>query len=579
LKFSIPNGTVIPAAGFVVFYERPFLSGGFNPNGQGISPSFSLNSFLGDEVNLFSADAAGNLTGFRLRQSFGPTENSVSLGRHATTIDTSFTAMSRRTFGVDQPSSLANFRTGTGLPNALPKVGPIVISEIMYHPPDIMVGTNALDNTVDEFLELHNITDTTQTLYDPNFTTNTWRFRNGISFEFPGSVTLGPRGFLLMVNFDPVTNLTQLASFRALYGVDPAVPIYGPYGGKLGNGGETLELKKPDPPQGPSSPEFGFVPFIDADQVKYNDNLPWPTAADGGGVSLQKVVLEDYGDEPTNWVAAIPSPGRILAANTPPLLEPIASFTTNEFRPIYITNLASDADMPMQNLTFSLDPGAPAAADVSPDGVFFWHPIEVDGPGVYEFTVRVTDNGVPNLSMTQTFTVSVEEVNRQPLMYVLPQYTKAGKPLSFATAHDSDIPVNQLTFTLDPGHPAGMTIDPASGVVSWTPTDGQAPSTNWITVRVTDDGVPNLSNQRTVQVVAFPRDYTLVVAKFTKIGSIIQLSWESTVGKTYQVHYTDNLNPPVTWLSPFPAQVAAGASMVFLDLPPARRFYRVVQLD
>lgn len=57
-----------------------------------------------------------------------------------------------------------------------------------------------------------------------------------------------------------------------------------------------------------------------------------------------------------------------------------------------------------------------------------------------------------------------------------------------------------LTFSLDPGAPAGATINPATGVFSWTPTEGQGPGTYPITVRVTDNGTPARSDAKTFSV-------------------------------------------------------------------------------
>ena len=122
-KFRIPDGTVIPAGGFRVFYEYQF-----NPN-PGVFPSFALDSAHGDAVYLSAADAGGNLTGYRTGVEFGAAENGVSLGRYTNSTGVEFVALSQRTFGMDSPATLAQFRTGTGLANAYPKVGPVVINE------------------------------------------------------------------------------------------------------------------------------------------------------------------------------------------------------------------------------------------------------------------------------------------------------------------------------------------------------------------------------------------------------------------------------------------------------------------
>jgi hypothetical protein len=54
------------------------------------------------------------------------------------------------------------------------------------------------------------------------------------------------------------------------------------------------------------------VPYIVVDSVRYNDKAPWPPAADGSGASLQRLRPHHYGDDPINWTAAPPTPGREL---------------------------------------------------------------------------------------------------------------------------------------------------------------------------------------------------------------------------------------------------------------------------
>jgi hypothetical protein len=320
-RFRIPNGTIIPAGGFVTFYEYQF-----NPDFTGRPPYFGLSSINGDDVYLYTADALGNLTGYRTGVSFGPQANAVSFGRYATSIGFDFTAMSARTFGADNPASVEEFRTGMGLANAYPLVGPIVISEIMYHPPD--VGTN--DNAIDEFIELKNISASAFSLFDTNYPTNAWRLRDAVDFDFPLNITVPGGGFLVVVGFDP-TNAPVLSAFRSKYSVSSNVPIYGPWKGKLDNSSENIELYEPDTPQLPGTANAGFVPYVLADKVKYADSAPWPVLADGSpangvGYSLQRRVLSDYANDPVNWIAASPTPGS--GAGAAPLTPPsITSIT------------------------------------------------------------------------------------------------------------------------------------------------------------------------------------------------------------------------------------------------------------
>jgi Big-like domain-containing protein/lamin tail-like protein/Ig-like domain-containing protein len=284
-KFRIPEGTVLQAGGFIVFTEADF-----NPQ-PGIYPSFALSSSEGEDLFLFAANEAGVLLGYRTDVEFGAAENAVSFGQHETSIGFDFTAQSQRTLGAS---------------NAYPKIGPAVINEIMYHPPDI--GTQ--DNERDEFIELLNVSGATLFLYDIDFPTNTWRLRDAVDFDFPQGVSLPAGGYLLVVGFDPGTNAAQVLAFRQRYSIPDAVRILGPYDGRLSNDDENIELYKPD---GPTL--AGEVPYIEVDKVHYDDNYPWASAADGNtngigiGMSLQRRFSSQYGNDPVNWVAAAPTAG------------------------------------------------------------------------------------------------------------------------------------------------------------------------------------------------------------------------------------------------------------------------------
>ncbi len=297
-KFRVAAGTSLTPGQFTVFYENQFNSGG-----TGTGTNFTLNSARGDAVYLSEADGAGNLTGYRASVEFGAGENGVSFGRFATSTGVDFTAMAQRSFGSDLPATLAEFRTGTGLSNGYPKIGPVVINEIMYHP---VSGTNAVELANEEFIELRNITSNAVPLFDPARATNGWRLGGGVSFHLT-NLTLGATGHLTIVAFDPATNAAALAAFRARYGTNG--PIVGPYSGRLNNAGEALELSKPDAPQAPPHPDAGLVPMILVDRVVYSFTNPWPTAADGGGASLQRVASSLYGNEVLNWTAQPPNAG------------------------------------------------------------------------------------------------------------------------------------------------------------------------------------------------------------------------------------------------------------------------------
>jgi hypothetical protein len=272
-KFRIPDGTTIAAGGYLVFTESDF-NGGPDTN-----RNFLLSS-TGDEVYLFSADAATNPTGYSHGFSFGAAANGVSFGRHVTSAgDEHFVAQMARTL----PGA-----------NSGPRVGPVVFRQIHYHPPDLPGGLDDQDN---EYLLLQNITGAAVPLFDPAAPANTWRLRDAVDFDFPANVTLPANGTALVVSFSP-TNASQLAAFYSKYGNFGGAPIFGPYSGKLDNSADTLELERPD------SPNSNGVPYVLVERVSYRDTAPWPPGADGSGAVLQRVTLTAYGNDPGNWVSA-----------------------------------------------------------------------------------------------------------------------------------------------------------------------------------------------------------------------------------------------------------------------------------
>jgi len=311
-RYRFPAGSVVPAGGFKVIYEYQF-----DPNDLG----FTFNSYKPDEVVLCSGDASGALTGYRLTLTFGPAENGVSFGRFQTSQGVEFVATSQRTFGMDTPLSVEQFRTGTGKTNPYPRIGPVLISELMYHPPERLVAGVPEDNTKDEYLELFNAADAPTPLFDPLYPTNQWRIRGGVSFNFPPDVTLPAHARVLVVSFDP-TDAALLAAFRAAYNLPLTVPIFGPYSGKLDNRGEAIELLKPDAPQAPDRPDPGLVPYVLVDRVDYEDRDPWPNSPDGSGDSLQRRSSIVYGNDPVHWLGASPTPGRANAVEVPRLEDP-----------------------------------------------------------------------------------------------------------------------------------------------------------------------------------------------------------------------------------------------------------------
>ncbi|HXG49596.1 MAG TPA: lamin tail domain-containing protein, partial [Methylomirabilota bacterium] len=287
-KFRIPDGTTIPAGGHIVILERDFNDGSTN--------GFGLNSAHGDEVWLSATDMLGNLTGDRTAARFGAAFNGVSFNRVQTSVGVDYALASERTLGSA---------------NAAPRVGPVVINEIHYHPAGLTAGD-------EEYVELHNTGAASVPLFDPGHPENRWKIDGGIRFDFPGGLTMAAGGYLLVVRFDPAVETARLAAFRARHGLDESVPVLGPFLGRLSDEEDGVELYQPDAPQGPGAPDAGFVPYVLVDHVHYTDAPPWPAGAvDGGGLSLQRRGAGLYGNEPLHWLASAPTPAAANGGGMP----------------------------------------------------------------------------------------------------------------------------------------------------------------------------------------------------------------------------------------------------------------------
>lgn len=182
--------------------------------------------------------------------------------------------------------------------------------------------------------------------------------------------------------------------------------------------------------------------------------------------------------------------------NRPPVLNAIVAKTVVEGAELTFTAAASDPDAG-QTLSYSLSGVVPSGAALTGAGVFTWTPTEVQGPGSYSVTVVVTDNGIPAASDEQVVQITVGETNATPTLAVTnDKVISEGQPLNAKfTATDPDLPMNSFTYALV-SPPAGVTINPSTGEVSWTPGEAQGPGDYTITARVTDNGSPAASAER-----------------------------------------------------------------------------------
>lgn len=269
---------------------------------------------------------------------------------------------------------------------------------------------------------------------------------------------------------------------------------------------------------------------------------PTPAVADWFGFSVASVPGKVIVAAPQDDTAARDAGALYLfePQNHAPVLDPIADLAIDEEKPLAFTATASDADAG-QTLTFSLS-GAPSEASIDQStGVFSWTPTESQGPDVFTMTITVTDNGTPVLSDSETFHVTVREVNKAPVLGAVSTMSIAEKTtLSFtAEATDDDIPAQTLTFSCAGCVEIGASFSP-SGAFSWTPSEAQGPGT-FVAILSVYDGVDTGSETITITVLEgeeeeeppspFWRQYWYVILLGAGVAVALPIILRTSLGK------------------------------------------------
>ena len=283
--FIVPEGAEIEPGGLVVFTESEI-------------GSFALSS-AGEELFLLSTDAEGRLDGGLESLSVGAAPVGATYGRVTNSLGEISVAL----------LEIASI----GSRNGKPRVGPLVMTEIMAHP--------TLNGV--EYIEIANTSSEAVNLAGMRV--------NGTGFTFAEG-DLMPESLMILSALLP-------EEFRGRFAVPEGVSVFGPFDARLDNRGETLTLLAPDP----AEPEL----LIPLDEVRYRTAAPWAEVA-GNGASLERRMLDEFGSEPLNWKAsqADGSPGVHPGLSNPEPPTPTAdSWKTQYFSQQELSNPAISGDL------------------------------------------------------------------------------------------------------------------------------------------------------------------------------------------------------------------------------------------
>ncbi len=311
--------------------------------------------------------------------------------------------------------------------------------------------------------------------------------------------------------------------------------------------------------------------------VATNGAISW-TPGENQGPSTNTVTIRVYDDGTPRLSMTNSFVLTVNEVNSAPMLTLPSDQTIDELVLWTANATAIDTDLPPNHLTFELVSG-PSGLTVDTNGLIKWQPTEDQGPGTNLVTIRVYDNGAPAISVTNSFTVVVQEVNVAPVLPNLPDLTIAdtGSITVTNSATDDDRPANLLFYTLITG-PTNATID-AYGVITWAPTPDQAPSTNVFRTWVVDDGKPPLSATNTFTVTVTPPKPGPFSASIVLSNGMAIVTWDSVPGRSYKLQYKDDITDS-TWTDAPPDITATGgkAAAALSQSGIDRRYYRVMLL-
>ncbi len=239
---------------------------------------------------------------------------------------------------------------------------------------------------------------------------------------------------------------------------------------------------------------------------------------------------------------------------------------------------SNSTNRPELHVNFKLSKSGDAIGLFAPDGT------TIDALSFGTQTTDVSEgrfpDGAENLFFMPMPTPQTNNVipNTAPVLAIISdKYVHVGQTIQFtATATDAESAWQTLTFSLS-NSPAGASINPLSGIFSWTTTNAITPSTNSITVRVTDNGAPSLNDAKTFSVfVSGPPQFTEIKPV---AGGQIQISFNTLPAQNYQVQFKDSLTD-ASWTTLGEVISGTGSPVSVSDdmTGHLQRFYRLLAL-
>ncbi len=206
----------------------------------------------------------------------------------------------------------------------------------------------------------------------------------------------------------------------------------------------------------------------------------------------------------------------------------------------------NDLDPSTLHVNFALSKGGDAIALVAADGTVIDSVIfGVQTNDVSEGRIPDGESAVAAMDPATPGQANQVANSAPALAAVADLYAYPGEMIAFtATATDAESAFQTLTFSLDPGAPAGATIS-TNGNLFWVIPASMTSGAVNATIRVTDDGSPALDDAGTFTLSI--SDLPVFGIAWSPLDNAFSLGADTVPGHTYQLQYKDALTN-LLWL-------------------------------
>ncbi|MDZ4860211.1 MAG: PQQ-dependent sugar dehydrogenase [Candidatus Hydrogenedentes bacterium] len=313
----------------------------------------------------------------------------------------------------------------------------------------------------------------------------------------------------------PDTDTTYTATYSA-----NNRPVLAPIGNKNVNEGQSLQFIVSGTDTDGAPPTFSMSNGPATATLTNHGNgtatFLWQTDYEDQG-TLANVTFAARDANDATWTDTEVIAVTVGNVNPPPVLAAIGNKSVNENALLQFLISASDTDGTTPTLSAT---NLPAGASVNNNGdgtaSFSWTPDFTDA-GPHSVTFTATDTGAPPLTDSETVTITVNNVNRPPVLVDIPNKTVDENALLQFTVNASDPDGTSPSLNAS-NLPTGATfVNHGNGTATfaWTPNYSKAGVYANISVTASDGGTPVLTDSDTFSIAVNDVNRAPVVGSIT----------------------------------------------------------------